>query len=367
MTLHRTYLLALAALALAVTAGCGKEDVADSRLIRFSPSVHSSVPATKADPNLPDDEEYLMADGNKIGVFGTWKSPEGVSTDVFSNIEVTCQDNGASASPRYLWDYSPHKYWRKGGKYFFHSVYPYTANTQYGTDGTRMVVTYSMFSDNYDLMVAGAERDMAGDDTSPVNLDFKHACAAVRVVFRKGSEDANRHYLLNSFKMQYLHALGVLVCDDVDVTLASWSPAEYRSPSVMEWTAENEAARIDVPESFEDYKLMDTGTLPKWHFAVPQNLNTEDNFHPSLQFSVYVKQYQEDGITLSYSTATPVYTTLPLPETYEDAQHNVHDVVWEPGKVYTYYVQIQAGQASITVSVTDWDRYYVYIDDMIFG
>ena len=99
---------------------------------------------------------------------------------------------------------------------------------------------------------------------------------------------------------------------------------------------------------------------------IPQNLNADDNNHPALQFSVQIKQYQEDGVTLSYTTEEPVYTTMLLPVTYQDANNQTHDFVWEPGKTYTYYVQIQAGQASISVKVSDWDSYYVYVDDLIF-
>ena len=52
-----------------------------------------------------------------------------------------------------------------------------------------------------------------------------------------------------------------------------------------------------------------------------------------------------------------------LPESYA----NSDDVLWEPGKMYTYYIQIQPSTAAITVKVTDWDSYFVGVDDLIFG
>ena len=123
---------------------------------------------------------------------------------------------------------------------------------------------------------------------------------------------------------------------------------------------------IEVPASYTDFKQVTQNGWEQWHYVIPQNLNADDNNHTSLEFSVHVRQYQEDGVTLSYQTDEPVYTTLQLPVTYTDANNQVHDFIWEPGKTYTYYVQIQAGQASITVKVSDWDAYYVYVDDLIF-
>lgn len=347
-------------LLLAALAGCEREPVAfdESRAIRFDARPEVSSAFTRAGEDVPDGPEYLYTDGNRIGVFATWKSSDGVSTDVFSKIPVT-YDGGD-------WIYSPLKYWRRGGTYYFRAIFPYEVNTQYGTDGTRLVTSYSMFADNYDLMVAGHVRDMAQDDMSAVPLVFKHACAAVRVLFRKGSGDANRHYLLNSFKMKYLRSMGVLVHDQDDVTLDSWQSAEFRSPSVLSWTASSAAGYIDVPESYTDFKQVNSHGWSQWHYVIPQNLNMDDGNHPALEFSVHVQQFLDDGETLSYQTDEPVSTTLRLPVTYEDEDHQVHDYIWEPGKTYTYFVQIQAGQASITVKVSDWDAYYVYVDDLVF-
>ncbi len=358
----RSYWLAMLPLLLAVLTGCEREPMAAGeadamRTIRFNARPELSSAVTRSGEDVPDASDYLFTNGNQIGVFATWMSDEHVSTDVFSKIPVTYDDGD--------WLYSPLKYWRRGGMYYFRAIFPFGVNTQYGTDGTCLVASYSMFADNYDLMVAGYERDMAGDDTSPVPLVFKHACAAVRVVFRKGSEDENRHYLLNSCQMKYLRSMGVLVYDQDDVTLDSWQSAEFRSPSVLAWSAGTENQYIDVPASYTDFKQVNDFGWNQWHFVIPQNLNEDDGNHPALEFSMHVRQYHDDGVTLSYQTDEPVYTTLRLPETYTE-NDQTKDFCWEPGKTYSYYVQIQAGQASINVEVVDWDAYYVYVDDLIF-
>ena len=228
----------------AALAGCEREALPVPEAggsILFSASPEISVAATRSSADVPHGSDYLLSNGRTIGVFATWVDPEGNATDVFSKIGVTYQDGD--------WVYEPAKYWRRGGTYYFRGVFPYDVDTQYGTDGTRLVASYSMFADNTDIMVAGYTRDMTGDDTSPVPLVFKHACAAVRICFRKGSGDENRHYLLNSCEMQYLRSMGVLVHDTDDVTLSSWQSAEFRSPSVLKWTASSESSMIDVPES----------------------------------------------------------------------------------------------------------------------
>ncbi len=355
-----------------LAAACNSESVPSASPERSSsPICFSTKPVeVKSNLDVPTGQDYLIADGNSIGVFATWKSLEGVSTNVFNKLTVTCTDNGETANPRYVWDYSPHKYWRNSGKYYFRAVFPYDVNTQFGTDGTRIVTSYSMLADNYDLMVAGAGRDLGTendtDDTSPVNFQFKHACAAVRVLFKKGTADANRYYYLNSFEMQNLRTVGILAYEGEDLTVNSWESAEFRSSSLFAWTAPSEGERINVPSDYESFKTVNTGYWVQWHYVIPQTLKGSDGLTPAVKFSVYVKQYESDGETLAYESTSPVYTTLNLPLTYTDEEDNTRDVIWEPGKTYTYYVEIQPGYVNVTVEVTDWDTYYVYVDDLIF-
>ena len=325
--------------------GCGKNPVpsADETDGAILFGVQQMGLSTKALSTAPDDANYLIADGNQIGVFGTWTSPESVSTDVFSKIPITCKEESAGV---FKWEYSPLKYWRKNGFYDFSAIFPYTANCQYGTNGNKLVASYSMHAENYDLMVASATRDLSAvDDTSPVNLTFQHAMAAVRFVFCKGSE-ANNYYL-DTFQLEYLHAVGILVYNGGTVTVNNWNPAQFRSPTVLEWSAEGDLSkRISIPDNYSDYPK------DEWHYVIPQHLRYDDGSHPTVYFSVHVND-----------DTTPVYTTLPLPETYDNGQ----DVVWEPGKMYTYYILIQPSKAYITVQVTPWDSYYVAVDDVNFG
>ena len=146
--------------AVAALSACSRERLAvEDMAIRFGVS-SVNISTSKAIDEKPDDSSYLFTEGNQIGVFGSWTSTAGVTTDVFSHIPVICVDNGNGT---YGWEYSPLKYWRKGGIYDFSAVYPYSVNSQYGSSGNRLVITYSMHADNYDLMVAAAERDLRTD------------------------------------------------------------------------------------------------------------------------------------------------------------------------------------------------------------
>lgn len=358
--------LALAALLL--LSACQREELAgmtDTPILFQAQLAHSSS-AVKADAaEAPTNESYLIHKDSKIGVYGTWISTSQEATDVFSKIPVQYVSDGIGG---YSWEYTPRQFWRQGGTYEFRAVYPYDASTQFGVGGRNMVVSYSMLSSNYDLLVAGSSRDLTSvDDRSAVQLPFKHGLAAIRVRFQKGSNDPERHYLLNSFEFRYLKAVGVMVYTGGDPTVSSWNPSEYRTESVFPWTAP-ENKQIDIPETYAGFQTLvgedDEYGWEQWLYVIPQELKVDDGNTPAIRYSLQVKQYS--GSELIYSTEDPVYTTLPLPLEYKDANDVTHDVIWEPGKVYTYNVQIQTGWAFITVSVEPWEQYFVYVDDVVF-
>ena len=335
----------------------------DVGLARLATSPETRAPAAE---EAPTQENYLIHENSLVGVYGTWTSPERESTDVFSKIPLECKSDGNGG---YVWEYSPRQYWRHGGTYDFRAVYPFDVDTQFGAGGRNMVVSYSMLSENYDLLVAGETRNLsATDDRSPVPFRFQHALSAVRVVFQKGSDDPNRHYYLHSFELQHLHAVGILVYSGGTVDVASWHPSEYRTETVYPWSVP-ENVRFDVPKTYDEFKTesaLAKYNWEQWHFVIPQALKGADGFNSAIRYSLEVEQYEDNGVTLAYRSEAPVYTTLPLPLEYKDDENITREVIWEPGKVYTYYIQIQAGWAFITVKVEPWERYFVYVDDIVF-
>lgn len=352
---------------LTALSACRREPVLSEDLlpILFSTEgISITGAASKAETaDGPSQEGSLLADGATMGVFATWTSPDNISTDMFSNIPVVCRGDAVSG---FQWEYEPHKYWRRTGTYDFRAVFPYSAVTQFGTNGQHLVVSYSMVSEDYDLMVAGAQRNMTGLDFTSVVLPFKHACAAVRVLFKRAESDRNHRYYLQSFEMKNLNAVGVLVYRGGSLDENAWNLADNRIGTLYPWSAPNEAGTIQIPDSYADFKTIGSYGWKQWHYVIPQHLNASSGARPSLQYSIYVERYADDQTTLLYRSPSPVYTTLELPLTYRDAGNVEHEVVWQPGKVYNYLVEIQNGNVKIDVTTSDWDSYYVYIDETTF-
>lgn len=104
----------------------------------------------------------------------------------------------------------------------------------------------------------------------------------------------------------------------------------YRSGFTSYWTVPT-----DVYEGFGCY------------YVIPQNLNIDDGLRPAVTFTYALGQMS-------------IPTTLPLPVVNNDTS-----IKWEAGKVYVYNIQIQP-ETTITVSVEDWESFYVTTDDLIF-
>lgn len=349
----------LAALLLTVLLGCERVDIPQSMegaiLFNAAPVGISSA-MVKGDPSHESD---FIKEGNTISIYGSWTSPTGVSTDIFRGVELTCHATGNLQDP-YDWTYSPLRYWRSQGSYTFGSVYPSDARVEYGTTGGKLVATYSMLADDYDLMVASHKRNMeAPDATATVPLQFHHACAAVRFLFRK-AEGSESDYFVDSFELQNLSVVGRLVANwvvtdpgnNTEEYQISWTPAEAKSSGIYAWQAASQSEWIEVPT---EYDTDSETSVEQWHFVIPQLLLGDGVTHPTLKFSIHVGNDE-----------TPVYTHLLLPEEEIPEQGDPVPIRWESGKMYTYKVQIQPSKAYIEVEVMPWDEYYLGVDDISF-
>ena len=324
---------------LAVIAGCSKEVLPESDLaMSFSAS---DAGVTKAvSPVQPDGSSWLIAEGNTFGVYGTIVNAGADNVQVFEKQVVTC-------TAGLEWIYSPVKYWKRSGNYNFKAVYPYSAECLSGTDGQRLLVRHAINATHYDLMVASATRNPVTQGTSPVNLQFKHACAAVRFLIKKASNTYS--YSLTSFKLENLRIVGTLDITDDNLTLDSWHTSGMEpAASVFAWSAATADDRRDIPTSYDNYQA-------DWYYMIPQSIAVPEGIaRPAVTFSVIFN-----------NEPTPVTTTLPLPASYEESGQTV-TAVWEPGKVYNYYINLQPSRVAINVTVTDWDQQTLIVDDIIF-
>ena len=330
-----TYLFAVL---LAVFSACSKEDVYTTEGMVFSAGDAAVTRAAAA--VQPDGAGTLISAGNRFGVFGTLVRSGQENYEVFEKQAVTCGED-------LVWRYSPLKYWRRTGVYHFKAVFPYAAECLTGTDGERLLVRHVVTTNHCDLMAASASRNPATQGTEAVNLQFKHACAAVRFLIKKAS--ATYSYALTQFELQNLRVVGTLDITDETMALANWHTGGTEpEASVFAWSAATTADCRNIPTRYEDYAA-------DWYFMIPQTMAVGEGVaRPAVKFSVVFN-----------NESTPVVTTLPLPDQYKEGGRTV-EAVWEPGKVYNYYINLQPSRVTIDVHVTDWDETTLVAVDIIF-
>ena len=365
------------------TSGCvrelvkpdGSED-SDARIHFSAADVLVSAAFTKAEDWPPTDADghpidqpsvNLLEDGNQMVVYGGHLSGQQVES-VFKHMRVTFhagenEDKDAVNASGNGWQSDFPRYWKRSGSYRFMAVYPYITNKNNcscATDFSQLVVTYRVHGDDFDLMVADAGRDMSTVyDHSTVPLHFRHACSAIRFIFKKGATVHN--YWLHSFELQNVKTVGALVHDfavqsdgkTAPVTRDSWILIDYQDPRVFDWEASTSSDPDKaVPGTYAQFVRDRSNDLAKWHYVIPQTASDYSGTQqPTIYFSILVNKD-------SNPNTEPIYMSLPVP-----------DIDWQPGKIYNYYIQIQPSQADIKVVTTDWeDEYFYYLgaDDIIF-
>lgn len=341
--------IAILALLTAAFAGCQRDPwtYPDGEPIRFAAqAMNVSSSDTKA--LALNGVEYLVGDGHQMALYGVWQSgaPGNDVTDLFDNQLLTCSGSPAAG---YSWDYWPTRYWDKAGSYDFRAVYPATADAdrRYYTDDGKLVVNYSMHVDEYDLLVASAQRMQPAGGVGTVDLNFQHALSALRFEFYR-SAGSETEYHVRRFELQYVHSIGMLTYQEAagePVALTSWLRADARTTRVLQWEVDSNENAWPVAASGGTY------TAGEWYYAIPQELYADDGVHPSVRF----------GVTVG-DDDTVVYTTLRIPETGANDAH----LTWDPGKKYIYRIEIKPTQSTISVEVKDWDVSYVSVDDIVF-
>jgi hypothetical protein len=322
----------------------------EPQVISFSSSCGISV--TKTATLKPDDPTILIKEGNSVGVFGA-RVDDSDTDQLFFNRELHCDavpdpytpDNPLSS----VWNYSPLEYWEDGGQYFFAAVFPYS------TDNARITNTYYLnmtfrASESDDLMIARAYRDarVVNYSKAPVNLQFKHATAAVRFLFGKASTSDSDNYALASFGLENLAAAGTLnvisrITDasDNNIVLSFWTKGA--TGSLFSWTASSTLKEVPHPSDSND----PAGYLQMgWYYMVPQLISSD----ATVRFSI------------SYNGGNPVE----IPLNIFDRDGTPGADTWEPNCVYNYYITLTEGGLNLTVQTVPWDEVTVITDDIIF-
>ena len=325
----------------AAMTGCQREPLPGvGEPIRFSVGpVAVSTASTKADdlPDIAAPASHLVEDGSTFKLWGSKRIGTGAWDYVFEDVDFT-YGLLPSASQR-SWNPSMATVptWVEGAEYRFRAAHRYPAGTidyQTGTSAEQLVVNYRMLSENYDLMVAAASTTSAAQAGDPVPLNFQHACAAVRFVFRKSAAAGDAVYKITKFELQYLQTVGTMIYK------------ASTSGEALGWSFTGDDQTAHVYSTTEDWAMTDKFeefSAGKWYFVIPQTLHVTQG-EPAVEFSFVAGNNPES------------MTNIKLPQT-----------TWEAGKVYVYYITHQPDSSSLTVSVQDWDAFRVAVDDVIFG
>lgn len=352
-------------IALLLLSGCGKDSHVErqcgTRAITFD-AVHSSVSVeTKADKPVNIGE--LIAVGKTVSVFGV--RVEGLTQeDVFVNQTLRCDEVPDPLTPSVtyssVWSYTPLKYWKNSGIYYFSAVYPYIADASIDNEYF-LNVTYRA-GDNADLMVARGYRDVTGvDGTNPVPLVFRHATSAVRFLFGKASSSASDDYKITDFRLEGVAPNGtlkVLAKSEVNPAIiqSNWRPGA--ASTLFNWSANTPGDRITVvhpddndsgttnDEDNPDLYTTLTHAKAGWFYMVPQTLTAAS----AVRFSV------------SYNGQTPVTTVLSI----ENRDGEPGADVWGPNRVYNYFITLNQSGIDLTVTCTPWDEVQVTTEDFLF-
>lgn len=311
MRKYTTYTVFVALLLTVAFSSCRREPLPENAILfSVGPEVNVEA-ATKA--GSPADQGY-----SAIKLYGST-----ASFTVFDGSTPLTKNSTSGA-----WEYSPLKYWEQGQTYNFRAVYPAEAGIveasstsveiDYNSLGSN---TASVYSGNYDLMVATAQNKQT--QSTKVPLQFHHACAAVGFVFTK-SGNVSADCKVTSLNLKDVYTSGTLTytstTEDSAVTNSDWT---VRTSTTETWTLSS--AEWAVPTSVQ------------WYFVVPQPLSGA-----SLEYT--------------YTFGTDAAKTVPL---------SLPAATWEPGKAYKYTINIDISQ--ITVEVVDWTRFTVTVRDIVFG
>lgn len=309
-----------------------------------------------------------------FGVFGG-KSYDGATnfSPVFQTDKAQLVEWKEEGTTR-KWTYDPKRKWERAMHYRFRAVWPYKPeNIQTGSSANCLSVTYSSFTEDYDLMVAYATRWPLQDEdgVGPVTLSFKHALAGLRFKI-KFAEDITESDNLTEFYITGIYPHGQLFYGfglDASVTKEGEGGTETGTPKkddgLIVWKCGDNAFNSTTPQfhwlstqpdeepkpfggesraAANVYFTENTAGTTGGKFVdgaaliVPQILSSK----PGME--TYVNFYTVNGGSALHKAKLPENTEL------------------KPGKIYTFTLTINGPQITIKVDIQDWKAINSNID-----
>lgn len=333
---------------LCVFLSCSKEErpahpVQDGLVMSFSTEVTSVKSASTDDSSLKD---------HSIGIYGTVSAVEGGNgLPVFGTSNVTELKYGTYPSGEGYngWYYEPLQYWKRNQYYRFRAYHPYDAEVfETGNGADNLVIIYRMVPgtvgswDNYDLLTAFSTRFTGGADPfAPVPLKFNHALSALRF-YVTYADDHGYQGKLQDFWIEGLRAYG---------TMSYTHTEENVMDDVTRWNAQY---------YYDDKQFFLTNPGEDFTYSKPVNVySPRDNTYPpaadtgGLVFVIpqTISQDRADGSGIDWTTVC--FKTQKSGEAVNRV--NLPRTTWEPGKIYTYTLQLGTSSIIIDVTSKDWE------------
>lgn len=343
MKIRFTSLLCLLA-SVSLMLSCGESDDAPasgaSSVITFGATAVGSRAST-----LVGNESAMRS--NPFGLFGEWSDDNQPIETVFDDVKVAYDDNAPSG-----WKYSPTKYWAATGSYKFRAYWPATIPAELTSNARSLALKYNMTTHDDDLMVAYKE---CSTKSPSVNLNFRHALAAVAVKFETNVTDCE--YRVKNVHFTGLYYTGTLAFnEEYDETkgetpnlTTAWIYADRSGVGndvrLREW--KDDVGR-EIPQSAADYP-------EEFNLFIPQSLKVGAEVASvpaiTLTFEIIDSGSRYEGTA-----------TVPLPAT----DKNGNEMVWQAGKKYVYVISNNISDFNITVNTSEWDDVNASVGDIEF-
>lgn len=244
------------------------------------------------------------------------------------------------------WEYSPRRFWHEEGLYEFTAYAGNVASTINTNDKSSIISTdYQIDATQDDLVMAYKQDDMANRNAEHpyVNLNFRHACAAVCLKVVQNGFTENPY--LTDIKVNGIVKGGSLRFGDGN------TPAQKES---FRWT-------VAAPNTTTDfYAWSDATGFEVTTTAVPVFNDTRTYTNGSA--TSFTSDANGSAIALPQDLTDAASVTFTFVnngiEVTTTKKLLVPDVVtkWESGKRYIYTLSLEPAKVTVTVRTVEWDE-----------
>jgi len=243
------------------------------------------------------------------------------------------------------WEYSPVRYWHEEGLYEFTAYAGNSASTINITDKSTIISTdYQIDHTQDDLVMAFKQDDMANRNAEHpyVNLNFKHACAAVSFHVVQNGFVANPNLI--GIKVNGIVKGGSLRFG------AGNTPAQK---ATFTWDIADPNTGTDF-YAWSDATGFEVGTtaVPVYSATRKYTNGTTTEFEADAQgCALAIPQTLTNAASVTFSFVNGGVTVTTTKSLFVESTTK-----WEAGKRYIYTITLEPAKVNVTVKTVEWDE-----------